>query len=89
MITLYFGAVIFILIPGLIAMSIAQLIADTETAIAAAKGETTAEPAYPCEMCGVDVGDAKNLHRALAHDGVTYRVCDDCAHQHHRWQEVY
>lgn len=53
--------------------------------IAAAKDDT---PAYPCEMCNADVGDPKNLHSALAHDGNTYQVCDDCAHQHHRWQEV-
>lgn len=58
-------------------------------AIAAAKGEAPIpEPAYPCEMCGSDVGDAKNLHSALAHDGNTYQVCDDCARHSHRWQEV-
>lgn len=62
---------------------------DALAAIAAAKGEASnPDPVYTCEMCGTDVYDAKNLHNALAHDGNTYQVCDDCAHQHHRWQEV-
>ncbi len=66
-----------------------QVVRVLDAAIAAAKGEVSIpELVAPCEMCGTDVYDAKNLHNALAHDGNTYQVCDDCAHQHHRWQEV-